>query len=110
MSLDSGRRDKWIVIEKRDVVKDAYGGEAETWSELCRLWSDVLFGAGGEQRAAAQDGAAQAASFDVLASAASREITVLDHRIGFDNAIWNIPAKQPLGRAGFRLTAIRAAV
>ncbi|WIW88965.1 head-tail adaptor protein [Sphingobium sp. V4] len=110
MSLDAGRRDKRIVVEIRSVETDDYGGEVETWSEAAKPWADVIYGAGAEQRAAAQQGASQIASFEFPRDSRTRDINPTDHRILFDGGIWNITAKQELeANEGIRVTAIRAA-
>jgi head-tail adaptor len=108
--MDAGRRDKRIRIEYRTVAADGYGGETETWNEIARPWADVIYGAGVEQRQAAQQSASQIASFEFPRDSRTRSINPIDHRIVFDGGIWNITAKNDLsGNEGIRVTAVRGA-
>lgn len=108
--MKSSPRNRLITIEARTTALDGYGGESEAWAEYAREYAAVYFGTGTEQREAAQQGGSQTASFEVLSNSKTRAISVINHRIAFDGAIWNITAKQDLGlNEGVRLTAIRAA-
>lgn len=109
MSLDSGRRDRLIVIEQKAAQKNDYNEDIETWSEAFKLWASVYFGSGQEQREAAQSQGVQAASFEVLRSTRTRAITISGHRIRFQDAPWDIQAIAEIGaNEGLRLSAIRA--
>ncbi|MEV4934602.1 phage head closure protein [Sphingobium sp. LSP13-1-1.1] len=111
MTLAAGRRNKRITIEARATADDGYGGSIETWTPFSRPWVSVYYGSGSEQRAAAQEGGSQAASFEMLSNSKTRAISVIEHRIQFDGGIWDITAKQELGaNEGIRVTAIRASV
>ncbi|AYO78321.1 head-tail adaptor protein [Sphingobium yanoikuyae] len=108
-SLRAGRRDKRIAIERRAPVTDGYGDESEGWSLFVKAWASIYYGSGSELREAAQRCGVQSASFDLLSNSDTREISILNHRIVADGAVWNITARQDLGRnAGVRLTAVRA--
>lgn len=109
-ALAAGKRDKRIAIEHRSVVEDDYGAEKENWTPYARPWASIYYGTGTEQREAAQRGGSQTASFEILSNSINRTISIVDHRIVAEGGIWNITAKQDLGRnAGIRLTAVRAA-
>ncbi|WP_084514853.1 head-tail adaptor protein [Sphingobium lactosutens] len=99
-----------IAIEVRTVVNDGYGGEKETWSLFTQEFAAVYFGTGREQRAAAQEGGSQAASFEVLSNRKTRTVSRVDHRIVFDNSVWDVTGAHDLDNGGRRITAIRAAV
>ncbi len=106
--MKKGKLKDRIRIEVRSASEDGYGGEQEEWSLFGMSWAAVYYGTGSEQRAAAQEGAAQAASFEVPANQRTGAITATDHRIIFAGAAWDVTAKIPLGRDGYRLTAVRA--
>jgi len=108
--MKASPRNKRIVFEARTTVEDEYGGEEEVWAELAAEYAAVYYGNGTEQREAAQGGGSQAASFEVLSNSKTRVISVTDHRITFDDGIWNITGAHDLDNGGRRITAIRAAV
>lgn len=110
MSIDSGRRDKKIVIERAGPpVDDGYTTLPGAWAQWWSGRADIFYGTGTEQRQAAQEGASQTASFDVLANSKTRAVSVTD-RIMFDGATWDITANIEIDRgAGRRITAVRAA-
>lgn len=105
--MKKGRLKDRIAFEFRTAADDGYGGEQETWTPFCKAWGEVFYGSGAEQREAARVGGSQVASFEVQADSKTRQITILDHRIQFADAEWNITASRPLGREGFRFTAVR---
>lgn len=105
-SLRAGRRDTRIVIERfAEVGRDSLNQPIMSWAEHAKLWANVFFGTGAEQRAAAQTEATQAASFEVLASTKTRSITTAD-RIAFMNGHWDIRAVVPIGLAGIKINAV----
>lgn len=106
MSLDAGRRDTRIVIERFiETGRDSLNHPVMDWTEHAKLWASVFFGTGSEQRAAAQTEATQAASFEVLASSKTKAITTAD-RIAFMNGHWDIRAVVPIGRSGIKINAV----
>lgn len=108
-SMRAGRRDRRIAIEQRLATADGYGEDDERWRPFTNAWASIYYGSGSELREAAQRGGVQSASFDLLSNSVTREISILNHRIVADGAVWNITARQDLGRnAGVRLTAVRA--
>ncbi|WP_333702894.1 head-tail adaptor protein [Sphingobium yanoikuyae] len=108
--MKTAPRNRLIIIEFRTVAEDGYGGEVEAWIEYCRAYAAVYYGTGKEQREAAQVSGSQAASFEILSDGKSRAVSVINHRVSFDGATWNIIAKQDLGlNEGVRITAIREA-
>ncbi|MFZ2995947.1 head-tail adaptor protein [Sphingobium sp.] len=110
MSIESGRRNKKIVIERAGApVDDGYTKVPGPWTALCAPHADVFYGSGTEQRQAAQEGASQTASFDVLANSNTRSVSVAD-RISFDGGYWDITSNVEIERgAGRRITGVRRA-
>ncbi|MGE6693346.1 phage head completion protein [Sphingobium limneticum] len=107
MSLDSGRRDKRIVIERyEEAGRDTLNAPIYQWIVYVRASASVYYGSGSEQREAAQTSASLSASFEVLANSKTRGVLMTD-RIRFDNLIWDIRSTIPLGHnAGVRITAV----
>jgi SPP1 family predicted phage head-tail adaptor len=105
----SSARNRQIVIERKHVAADDYGGQTETWSMRCQPWAHVNFGSGAERREAAQLAASAPATFSVLRSAATAAVSVED-RIQFDGAIWEIGSVVPSREynVGIDITAIRS--
>ena len=115
MSLDSGRRNKRIAFKKKVAGVDGRGHATvgEQWALLGKASASIYFGSGDEQRASAEDGATQKASFDVLDNSMTRTLTV-QNRLYFPIRgadpekwpAWDIRAIVPLGtNEGFRITA-----
>lgn len=105
--MKSGPRDDEIIIERKSVTTDDYGGEVETWATYATEWAQVIYGSGREQREAAQLQGSLPATFEVLANPLTLAVTELD-RINFDGTIWNIVAPPSrLGRDGVRIQAVR---
>lgn len=108
--MKKGRLNKRLRIERTgEPIDDGYNTVPGEWALLCNAWCDVFYGTGTEQRQAAQEGASQSASFEVLSNVKTRTVSVAD-RIVFDGANWDISANIEIERgAGRRITAVRAA-
>lgn len=107
MSLDSGRRDKKIVIERyTETGRDALNAPIKEWTNYANVSASVYYGSGSEQREAAQTSASLSASFEVLANSKTRGLLMTD-RIRFGGLIWDIRSTIPLGHnEGVRITAV----
>lgn len=107
MSLDAGRRDKRILIERfSETGHDALNAPVQAWTEYAKPWAAVYYGSGAEQREAAQTSASLSASFEVLANSKTRALLMTD-RIRFDGLIWDIRSTIPLDHnAGVRISAV----
>lgn len=105
--MKTAPRNRKIIIERKSVTEDDYGGEIETWATYATEWAEVIYGSGKEQREAAQLNGSLPATFEVLANTKTLAVTELD-RISFDGATWNIVAPPArLGRDGVRIQAVR---
>ncbi len=104
----SSRMNRRISIERKTVTADGYGGEVETWTELCAVAAEVLFGTGQERRTAAQESATQGATFRVRVSPLTASVTAAD-RIQFDGSTWDIAGNVPYLREGRDITATTSA-
>ena len=119
------RRNKRIRFEVRRGEKDGFGHRTVNaeWREKAHRSANVMYGAGSEQRAAAQPREAaqqvgsQTASFYVLADSDTRAVSISD-RIRYplsdpDPAkwpAWEISAIEEIGfNEGFGFTATRVA-
>lgn len=99
-----------ITIERAGPdIDDGYTTVPGAWEEWCREWAAIYYGTGTEQRQAAQEQAAQSASFEVLSNDKTRAVSVGD-RIVYAGGNWDITAHNDLGlNDGVRITAVRAA-
>lgn len=105
--VSRGEFDRLITIQRAAVTADDYGGEVSVWAAVEQAWAKVRFGLAGEQRNAAQEGGLQAATFEVVPTAALLAVTLKD-RIQFDGSDWDITEKAPLERKRLRFTATRS--
>lgn len=103
----AGKRDTKIVYERATVSQDGYGEEVSIWSAWCSPFASVRFGTSAERRQSASEAGSQAATFRVLASAKTRDVTVRD-RISFAGSAWDIEGIAPIGRTEIEFTAVRA--
>ncbi|MFQ3895489.1 phage head closure protein [Sphingobium sp. R-7] len=107
--MRAGPRNRRIVVQRKTVIEDDYGGEIETWTDYAIIWGGVIWGTGAERREAAQLSASQPATFRVLANSETLALSVED-RISFAGGLWNITSVVPLGlNESVEVTAIRAA-
>lgn len=102
----AGRRNRLISIERAGAATDdGYTRQPGAYAELTKAWAEVLFGTGQERREAAQESAAQTATFIILANPTTRTLTPVD-RINWQG-IWDITSAIPVGMAEIHLTAAR---
>lgn len=107
MSLDSGRRNKRILIEREiETGRDTLNQPIIEWALYAKPSADVIFGSGSEQRAAAQTDATQAATFEILANSKTRALLMTD-RVRFLGGLWDIRGIAPIGDAGIKINAVR---
>lgn len=107
--MSAGRRDQLITIQRATVTTDDYGAEVPTWATHAQEWAAIFYGRGDERRQAAMEQGSQAATFQVLANAATRTVTLKD-RIEHDGAVWDIQGISPdtPKRGSIELTATRS--
>lgn len=105
--MKAGQRNRRIKFERFTESRNALNEVVHNWTPHCEEYAAVYLGSGSEQRAAAQTGGSQTASFEVLSNSKTRAVTVMD-RILFDGGIWDITANHGLGlNEGRRITAVR---
>jgi head-tail adaptor len=112
-----GAFDRLITVQRATVTTDDYGGEIQTWADVEEAYARVRFGLASEQRQAAQEAGTQAATFEVVPTAALLAVTLKD-RIWFDatgawadgdpEPVWDIQEVAPLDRQTLRFTATRS--
>ena len=106
--MDPGKRDRFITIKEATTTTNDYGEEiASGETTLATGWAQVKFGPAGEKREAAQEGALQAATFELVSTEALRAVPMTAF-IEFDGSEWDITEKAPLDRMAIRFTAVRS--
>jgi hypothetical protein len=116
--MRAGDRKYKIIIQRTGApVDDGYTTQPGVFEDYTTQRAAIYWGTGKEQREAAQETAAQIASFEVPSNAKTRAISVTD-RLCYpvtdpDPAnwpVWDIQAVNDLGfHEGVRVTATRAA-
>lgn len=105
----SGQGDKphLIFIQRKAAGSDdGYTTEPGAFSEYARAWARVRYGSGAERREAAQERAAQTATFECDWSPELEVVRMSDRIVCFDTA-WDITSKAITGnRREVHLTAV----
>jgi head-tail adaptor len=91
-----GLRNIPITIQRGTVTVDDYGGETASFATLVTTYARVNYGTGQERRAAAQEQATQAATFECEWTPTIATVTLTD-RIVCDGANWDIVSRAPKG-------------
>lgn len=87
---DPGQRDVLIIVQRRGAeTDDGYTKQPGAWAEYARGWARLRYGSASERREAAQDRAAQAATFELDWTPKLAAILLTDRIIAFDTA-WDI--------------------
>jgi head-tail adaptor len=105
--VNRGAFDQLITVQRATVTIDDYGGETPSWADTEQAYARVRFGRADEQRTAAQEGAVQAATFEVRPTGTLLSTRLTD-RISFDGSNWDITEVAPLDRQTLRFTASRS--
>lgn len=100
------QRTELIIIQRGTASANEYNEPEFTWATYATLRANVRFGTSQERREAAQEGGAQAASFECVRSALTEAVTLKD-RISYLSTTWDITETAPLDRACIRFTATR---
>jgi SPP1 family predicted phage head-tail adaptor len=93
----TGKRIHRIAIERATTTTDDYGGEIEAWATHTEAFAEVLFGSGQERREAAQESAAQTATFIVPWTPKLGAVTVKDHILAMGGT-WDITSSVTIGQ------------
>jgi head-tail adaptor len=105
--IRAGSLDKRIMFQWMETRENEFGEPvAHAPQVLGKTWAKVIYGKGSERRAAAVEGSALPATFQVRDSALSRSIDT-SMQIAFDGANWDIESNVPWGRDGREITATR---
>jgi head-tail adaptor len=102
--LKAGARDRKITLQRRGGLVDAFGHEAETWSDLGVVWAERLDVSDGEKWRAAEVAAAISVRFRVLRSTLTAGLGPKD-RILSEGQVFDIQGIKQLDRSGFEITA-----
>jgi head-tail adaptor len=106
----AGKRDKLIrILQVGAPVDDGYTTHPGEHVEFTRAWAEVRFGTGEERRQAAQEHASIPATFVILATPKTRQVTP-EYKVRFMDADWDISSSIP-GRdaSEWQITATRSA-
>ena len=103
-----GSLDKRITFQRFEPQENDFGepvasGEPDV---IGKTWAKVIYGKGSERRAAAAEGNALPATFQVRDSALTRSIDTT-MQIAFDGAHWDIESNVPWCKDGREITAVR---
>lgn len=105
---DPGYRESLVTFQRGTPSTDNYGGETLTWATLITAYANVKYGNGQERREAAQEGAAQAATFECDWNPTLAGVLLTD-RISWDGDLWDITSRSPLGHNEIHFAAVRSA-
>lgn len=105
--MNRGAFDRLVTVQRATTATDDYGGQTQTWADLEQGYARVRFGLASEQRQAAQETGQQAATFELVPTAALRGALLTD-RIVFDASNWDLTEVAPLDRNTIRFTAVRS--
>lgn len=106
--MNVGERDQLIRVVRPVTATDDYGAEIEGSTTLIEeAFARIKYGFAQEKREAAQEGASQTATFEVVPTVAL-EATRLTDRIEFDGSDWDIAEVAKLDRQTLRFTATRS--
>lgn len=101
--MQAANLDRTITIQKKAVTQNDSGDEVETWSTLAVVSAEKLEGTGGERFTSQQFIAEGAKTFRIRWSKRLKVVTT-EHRISFDDRIYDIVDVQEIGRReGLRL-------
>lgn len=105
--MNAGQRDRLVIFKRITTTTNGYNEQITSGSaEIERAYARVRFGRADEQRLAAQEAGVQAATFELVTTAALRSVD-LKNLIEFDGDDWNIKEIAPLDRSIIRFTAVR---
>jgi head-tail adaptor len=62
---DPGQRDHLVIVQRATTTADDYGTKVSTWHEYARGYARIRYGSAQERREAAQENAAQTATFEL---------------------------------------------
>jgi hypothetical protein len=104
-----------MIQRMGEPVDDGYTTLPGQFEDFAPEYARIIYGSGREQREAAQEGASQTATFEVLSNAKTRTVSVTDricYPVGDPDPakwpVWDVIAAVDLGyNEGVRLTAVR---
>jgi head-tail adaptor len=105
--MAAGKRNTLVQFQRSQPELDEYGEEVDVWSDIGGgEWAAILWGAGAERRAAAQEEGSQAVTFQVPDNTLTRSLTVKD-RIVWEGD-WDITGIATPKPGEREFTAVRA--
>lgn len=90
LTVDIGRLDKRITIQRQDVIIDTEGNQTQEWTDFHSCWASVNGLSGREYWQARQSHEENTVNFKVRFCAALKAINTVDYRIVFGGRIYNI--------------------
>lgn len=107
---DPGLRESLVTFQRGTAISDDYGADRIDWSTpstVATAYANVKYGNGQERREAAQEGAAQAATFECDWNPTLAGVALTD-RISWDGDFWDITSRSPLGHHEIHFAAVRS--
>jgi head-tail adaptor len=93
---DPGERPHLVEIQRGITTTDDYGQGGTTWHELATGWAKIRYGTGQERRQAAQENAAQAATFEFDWNPTLAGVRPSDRLYVF-STVWDITSNVTIG-------------
>jgi head-tail adaptor len=104
---DPGLRESLVTFERGTASTDDYGGDTMTWATVTTAYANVRYGTGEDRRQAAQERAAQAATFECDWNPTLATVALTD-RINWDGDFWDITSRSPMGHNEIHFAAVRS--
>lgn len=90
ISLDVGKLDKRITVQRHEVITDSSGNQTQEWIDFHSCWAAVNGSGGREYWQARQQHEENTVNFKVRFCLALHDINTVDYRILFDGRAYNI--------------------
>lgn len=90
ISLDVGKLNRRIIIQRQTVILDAAGNQTQEWTDYHSCWAAVNGSGGREYWQARQQHEENTVNFKVRFCSALQNINTVDYRILFNGRPFNI--------------------
>lgn len=90
ISLDVGKLDKRITVQRHEVITDSRGNQTQEWIDFHSCWAAVNGSGGREYWKARQQNEENTVNFKVRFCNSLKELNTVDYRIMFGGKAYNI--------------------